>query len=380
MSADRFSPVPIAFFIDKLQIGGAQRHVVDVVTRLDRTEFTPHVITLTGEGPYGPYLTEHSIEILDLEIPHPARTVRTLTKVFDCAGFLKERKIQILNMYLYMPVILGDVAARFAGIPVTIASKRSLDILDSPKRAVAEKFFRRRATAQTAVSEAVRKTLISQGDNPENIYTLYNGFDFNTIRTDVKVREKRDEFNLRGDEWVVGIVANLNKHKGHVTLLKAASAVVQKVPQARFLLVGEGKLRDQLVELAEKLHIQDKIIFAGSRTDVLDLYQIMDIFVLSSLHEGLSNALIEASAHGLPSIATDVGGNPEVIEHRTTGLLVPVEDPDALAEAIIELGTNRQYAKELGLGGKRRIQEVFSIERTILAYKDLYQRLLSELD
>jgi glycosyltransferase involved in cell wall biosynthesis len=176
---------------------------------------------------------------------------------------------------------------------------------------------------------------------------------------------------------LLGLVARLHRQKGLGDLLAAVAWVRERVPDVRLLLIGEGELRDELEAQARALGLSGAVIFAGIRTDVAEIVAALDIFVLPSLWEGTSNAVLEAMAAGLPIVATAVGGTPEVVVDGVTGLLVPPRDPSALAGALVTLLQDADLRHRMGRAGRERVKQYFSLERMVRRTEALYEELLS---
>ena len=186
----------------------------------------------------------------------------------------------------------------------------------------------------------------------------------------------KQELGIDNSDRIIGCVGTLRSVKGHKYLIQAIPLILDKFPHTRLVLVGDGPLRSELERLAEKLKVRERIMFLGYRPDVSELMNIFDIFILPSLSEGLSNVLLEAMAASKPVIATNVGGNPEVVEDGRTGLLVPPKDPKKIAEAVNELLDNKNKRLEMGKAGLERVKEKFSISKTVREYKEVYLEVL----
>jgi glycosyltransferase involved in cell wall biosynthesis len=175
---------------------------------------------------------------------------------------------------------------------------------------------------------------------------------------------------------LVVVFSRLNQMKGIQYFLDAAIILARRFPHVRFLVVGDGESRKELEEYAGRLGLAQRTVFTGFRSDVPELLSEAAVSVLPSLSEGLSNSLLESMASGVPVVATRVGGNPEVIEHEVTGLLVPLLDSAALAAAIGRVLEDKDLAARFAHAGIRRVAELFSMERSVRETEHLYQRLV----
>jgi glycosyltransferase involved in cell wall biosynthesis len=209
------------------------------------------------------------------------------------------------------------------------------------------------------------------------IETLYHGPDPEDLAAASKARDGvREELGIPKDAPVVGSVANLKPHKGHEHLLRAAVVVRRSLPEARFVLVGQGPLERKLRARARALGVEEAVIFTGYREDALQVMQMFDVFVLASVQEGLAIALIEAMALGKPSVVTRVGGLPEVVHDGEEGFVVPPSDPLALARAIITVLQDRGLSDSFSAAARRRA-DTFKIQNAVRRIEDVYTELTS---
>jgi glycosyltransferase involved in cell wall biosynthesis len=187
--------------------------------------------------------------------------------------------------------------------------------------------------------------------------------------------------NLHAELWlphhapIVGNVAALVPHKGQRHLIEAAALVVTRVPDARFVIAGEGELRPALERQIKDHHLEKHVFMTGFRPDVLSVHKAFDIFVMSSVTEGLGTSLLDAMACGKPIVATTAGGMPEVVKDGTTGILVRPRDHEAMADAIVKLLTNEQARREMGAAGQARARVYFSAERMVQDTFEVYRRV-----
>ncbi len=164
--------------------------------------------------------------------------------------------------------------------------------------------------------------------------------------------------------------------KGHSTFVKALPQILSRHPHAQVVIAGDGPLRDELQEQAGALGVAEAVHLLGVRDDVPELLQRLDLFVLPSNSEGLSNALLEAMANRLAVVATSVGGNPEVVDHGVTGLLVPPRDPEAMADACSDLLDNPERLEDMGRRGEERVEEKFTVQRMAVEMGAFYKELV----
>jgi glycosyltransferase involved in cell wall biosynthesis len=217
--------------------------------------------------------------------------------------------------------------------------------------------------------------LVSDGIPHERTVTVHEGVDIEHVRAAPPARV-HEEFWLPHDAPIVGNVAALVPHKGQRYLIEAATLVLRQVPDARFVIAGDGELRPQLERQVKEHRLEKHVILAGFRPDVLSLHRAFDIFVMSSVTEGLGTSLLDAMACGKPIVGTTAGGIPEVVADGVTGLLVPPRDPEALARALVTLLKDRGLRVQFGAAALARVRERFSAERMVQDTLRVYQRVV----
>src|SRR4051812_14206529 len=222
-----------------------------------------------------------------------------------------------------------------------------------------------------AASEAIRQMLVADGVPAERTVTVHEGIDVEHV-LDQPFVDVHQAFFLPHGAPVVGNVAALVPHKGQRHLIEAAHIVVQKLPDVRFVILGEGELREGLERVIKEYHLEKHVFLPGFRTDVLGCLKSFDVFVMSSVTEGLGTSLLDAMACSRPIVATTAGGIPEVVDDGVTGLLVPPRDHTAMAEAIVALIADTHRRQTMGEAGFARVNETFTVERMIAATAGVY--------
>ncbi len=227
-----------------------------------------------------------------------------------------------------------------------------------------------------AASNAIRQMLIGDGIDPNRIVTVYEGIDLHRVQAE-EAANIHAEFWLPTNAPLVGAVAALTQEKGHRYLIDAAALVVREVPDARFVILGEGELRTSLERQIKELHLDKHVLLPGFRADILSFIKSFDVFVMSSLFEGLGTSLLDAMALSKPTVASDTGGIPEVVSHGETGLLVPPRDAKELAAAISKLLKDPERRDRMGRAGLERVKRLFSAEEMVEKTLDVYRNLKS---
>ena len=309
---------------------------------------------------------------------HAARQVRRF------AQYLKEHEIDVLHAHDFYTNIFGMAAAALARVPVRIASRRESAVRPSHQRLV-ERGAYRAADAVIANCEEVRRQLIAEGVPARKVRTIYNGLDPARVQAPHAGRKEiLASLNLPEGRFVT-IMANMRAHvwnpepfcfKDHPTFLRAAQLVHQQLPEAGFIIAGEGELLAATQELARSLGIADRTFFIGRCKDIGPVLSISDVCVLSSSSEGFSNAILEYMAAGRPVVSTDVGGAREAVVQGETGYLVPAGDYKQLAEHVASLLLNPEHARAMGEAGRRVANEKFSCSKQVQNVESLYGELL----
>lgn len=289
-------------------------------------------------------------------------------------AILRSRKIQLLHTHGYKADIYGYLASRRMGIPVVATCHlwtrqtraiRVYEFLDS--------LFLRRFDAVVAVSDLIGEEVRRAGIAPEKLTTIDNGIDLSSFES--AAPSLPGELGTQG-RMLIGTVGRLVSQKGIRYFLMAAQQVLQKHPDLRFAVVGDGPDRSDLEQLAGKLGIAGSVFFTGSRADMPQVYASLDIFVLASLDEGMPMAVLEALASGRPVIATEVGAVAKLVVPGETGILLQPADTSGLAQAILSLVDDRGLREHLGRNGKARVYEQFSSRVMSGKYLQIYERLL----
>ncbi len=366
--------IRVLHLITELDAGGAQTALLRLLEQTKDSRIQPRVVCLYNENKVvAQQIRQLGISVTGLGMSQSWR-VDALWRLYR---LLRAEPVDILHCWMFHADILGRLVGRIVGVPAVITSRRSMEV-GGARREQIKRWTAWLDDRVVAVCEMARTAEISRtGVAPEKVRTIYNGIDSAPYHVPAaRGLQMRQALTIPGDALVVGTVGRLHPVKGHRYLLQAWPTVRQQIPQARLLIVGDGELRDELQRQAHDLGIADRVIFTGTRSDIPDLLATMDLFVLSSLWEGMPNVVLEAMAAGVPVLATAVGGTTEVIVDPTHGALIPPQDPAALATAIIQLLTDSEVRKRMGCAGRERVQEAFSMQRTVAATIALYEELL----
>jgi glycosyltransferase involved in cell wall biosynthesis len=370
--------VRMALFAPFLITGGTQRHLQEVVRLLDRRRFTVTVYTLRAGGEVQAELRSEGVEVRPLAIGSSLLSPKTVAAVVGVARRLRRERIDVVHGYQWRPALVGAIAGRLAGVPLLLASKRSLTG-DDPSARRAWRWIGRLVDTILVNADALRAEAIADGVEARWAL-LRNGIDVARFRALGESTEAKRVMGLDPTRPVVGTVGRLETRKGHDRLLEAlgvlSASANGSAPQ--LLLVGDGPLRESLERRARELGVEHTVHFAGRLEDVRPALAAMDVFVLPSREEGMSNALLEAMAAARPVVATDVGGNGEIVREGHTGLLVPADDGDALATALGQLLRDRERAARFGQTGLEDALANFNAGTMVARLQTFYETRLRE--
>lgn len=314
---------------------------------------------------------------------------------FDLAGIkklwalLRLERPAIVHSHGERGMVIANWVAKLAGVPVLITTiHRSITqitywswLLRYGYRAVEDLTLRYATTIIVAVSEAMRTILVqNRNHRPQKVVTIYNGVQLLTPESIAASRQAaktlRCVLNLSDDVYIIGSVGRLDSEKGHITLVQAMPMIIEQVPKACLVLVGDGPELQFLTEMAVSYGVEDRVKFVGHQVDINPWLGLFDLFVLPSLTEAFGLAVAEAMTFSLPVIASEIEGLREIVIHQQSGVLVPPQNPAALALAVRELFQNPQRACQLGKQGYQVVVQKFSIEQMIDQTLWLYESQL----
>ena len=319
----------------------------------------------------GGELRQRAAEGLDL-VPLAPKTEMDLGAAWRLSRVIKQLRPDIVHAHDPHGVAMAALALSMSTLPTKaplVASRR----VDFRLRGTAlSRWKYRQVNCFICASEAIREILISDGVPDSCAVTVHEGIDVGHVAA-APPAKLHEELWLPHEAPLVGNVAALVPHKGQRHLIEAAALVVRQVPDTRFIIAGEGELRPALERQIKEHHLEKHVLLAGFRPDVLSLHKAFDIFVMSSVTEGLGTSLLDAMAAGKPIVATRTGGIPEVVVDGETGLLVPPRDHQAMATAIVRLLKDHQLRMRMGNAGSARVRQKFSAERMVQGTLRVYE-------
>ena len=371
----------VLLMIDDLCLGGAERQLVELAKGLDKERFRAVVVTLYPGQPLETELEgQEGIRLFSLN----RKGKFDFGILLPLVRLLRREKVHVIQPFLSPATFFGLTAAILARVPVEVVTERCGVRRDTKLGENLYRFVEDRLTrfvdVAVANSESGREFLVSRGIEAKKTRVIYNGVNSERVTTsEAEVAALRSSLGIAATAPVIGIVASLTAAKDYPTFLRSARIVLDSRPSARFLIVGDGPLRRELEATAAQLGLADSALFAGHQMRVAPLIGSFDVAVLSSCdYEGCSNYLLEAMGIGRPVVATDIGGNRELVRRGETGLLVPPRDPAALAAAVLTLLDDRALVSRLTDAARARFLAGFSVPIMVRQYEQLYEELLQK--
>lgn len=375
-------PPLIAHIVYALDTGGLENGLVNIINRLPDDQFRHMVICLTNSGKFSQRIEKLDVPVIELN-KSPGHDFKSYKKLFQV---LREYRPDIVHSRNLAALEAQLVTLALPGTK-RIHGEHGRDMNDLDGSNWKYNFFRSLTRPlidqYIAVSQDLNHWLLhTVGVNPEKIRQIYNGVDLAKFASHARAPSTDiPSFLLDDQSLVIGTVGRLTPVKDQQNLLSAAALLIRNNPsiedKLQVIIVGDGALRTSLEQQAQKLGLGGRVWFAGDRDDVPQILQCMDVFVLPSLAEGISNTLLEAMACSLPIVATRVGGTPEIIGHGEQGLLVEAQDTDALADALFRLLEDKGLRKQYGESGRKKVERSFNWESTVSNYAEVYLGVLS---
>lgn len=369
--------IKVLEMIDQPFLGGGQMNILSLISSLDESRFEVSVCS-RGDGPFVDEVKKNNIK----HFPIPFRKKINRKIVQEIVIFLKENRFDILHTHGGVAGLYGRWAAHKSRVPVVIHTLHGIHYLHYRNfflkyfYVFLERIFSRLTHALVFVSDADReKGTKLRLAAEKKMVVIKNGIDYSVFESKIKKVNIQEELGIDSSHPIVGTVARLHRQKGISYLLKAAMKINQAFPGAKILIIGEGPLKKKLEELIHSLGVDQFVLLLGERKDAQQFLAIFDVFVLPSLWEGLPYVLLEAAALAKPVVATDIDGVREMIRNGKTGMLVPSQNSERLAEAVICLLRDENYASVLGEALKKETTRTYTLSRMIREMQDLYLRL-----
>ncbi|MEP7304806.1 MAG: glycosyltransferase [Acidobacteriota bacterium] len=352
--------------------GGTQRLALELVKRLS-DEFRMVVCCLDDAGEWAGELADYQVPVVPLHRPpgfHPSIGARI-------ARLAAVHKATVIHSHHYSPFVYGRIASLLNRRLSHVFTEhgRLSDAPPTAKRRVANAVLTRFPGPVFAVSAAQRAHMLAEGFPPASVGVIHNGIDPGRWPADAERRAARQLLGVEADAFLVGTAARLDTVKDLPTLVTALAHARSRLAAVKLVIIGDGDERAALEALVRERQLQAIVQMLGYRADVRRLLPALDLYVNSSISEGISLTILEAMAAGLPVVATSVGGTPEVVVHDVTGLLVAPRSPGAMANAMVELAGSPERRRAFATAGRTRVEACFTLDRMVADYAREYQRL-----
>jgi glycosyltransferase involved in cell wall biosynthesis len=371
------SPLRVAFLNTSMVVGGQERVLLDVVNGLDRNRFEPHVLLTKEPGPLADRFAK------GVPVHHGLRKFKgdplTLWRMWR--WMRKLRPHVVFTFGAGDKLFYGRLAAALAGVPVIISGLHSTPGPEHRGRSIIG-FWNRRLmflnSAVVTVTDDLRDYLVqNEGFDPGLAHVIPNGVNCEDYQPRPDDPALRSSLGIPEEGPVAAIIAAVRPEKRHDLYIQTAARIVQEIPAARFLVVGDGPAREDFQRLARDSGVENEVLFLGARHDIPHLLGIVDAIVLPSTDvESSPICLLEALAAGVPQVASRIGGIPDIVEDGETGFLVEAGDIDGLVEHILTLFTQQEVRDRMAGASRNRALKVFSVEKMVQAHEALMEELV----
>jgi glycosyltransferase involved in cell wall biosynthesis len=396
MAVTSGGPLRVMLLTSSLEAGGAERQVVELVKTLDPARFDPLVCSLSPEVPLAESLSDRARQLVVV----PKRWRFDATTIYRVAHIMRQERVRLVQSFLFDADMVARLAARRAGVPAVIASERNSDYRRPLLQYACLKLTRRYVDALIANSRAGQRfTVRTLGMAESDVFVIHNGVDVDRFRPREKA-EARRELGMPAQGRVVGMVASFKPQKNHLLFLEVARRVLDRVPDALFLCAGEplrgagagtlslragtGAHRNvddyhrRVGQALEQHRLGDRVRLLGKVEAVEQVYNACDLTVLTSLHEGTPNVLLESMASGVPVVATAVSDNAQIVPEGRVGHVVPSGDAAAMAERVVALLLDDGSRVAMGATAREWVEREFSTRalarKTGAVYEEVLQR------
>ena len=371
-AGSRHQSPKILHVVLSMTVGGAERLVYDMVRHPNFADNRPIICCLDSLGELGGELQNQGFKVyckqrhagLDWQVIPWLRRI------------IVAEQVDIVHAHQYTPLFYAVPAALLASRKKVVYTEHGRFYPDrkSWKRTLFKPLLARGVSHLVAISKATAGAMAEYDNLPlDRIKIIHNGIDSSRMRPTFDKAAKRQELGLDNSSRILVTAARLNTIKNIPMMLRGFKLVVERIPDLYLLIAGQGEEEANLQALAKELAIDGRVKFIGLRFDLAEIYQLAEIFLLTSFSEGISITLLEAMAGGIPAVVTDVGGNPEVVIDGQTGFLVPLGNDALFAERILTLLSSRKTAELMATQSLQRVKEAFSVEGMLQAYQQLYR-------
>jgi len=369
------TPWHVVHVIGALRTGGAEKQLINYLEASDRNDFRHTVLCLTGRGDMA-----NLAAAMDIPIKvHKVRFRNFYRDISDLARWFRQEQVAVIHTHMFFAAMWGRLAGLKAGVPVLVTTEHGKEPWKKWWQIWLDRWLSSKTFRHIAVSEDVRRIRMKRdGVAPGNIQLIPNGVPIPIQVGDPAARARvRSEFGLGENQPIIGSVGRMIEAKAYPVLLEALALARETLPGLHWLQIGDGPDRQTVMDKAKAMGQEGHVSFAGRRTDIGNLLEAMDVWVMSSIREGLPVALLEAMAAEKPIVATRVGGIPDAVEDEVSALLTPENDPRALADSILRLLENRELAGRLALAARGRAVADYGIDAVAEKIEKIYREGLN---
>ena len=360
----------VLYVIGSLSVGGAQKHLYDLIRSLPRDQYKPHVVVFEPGGFYTDKIEALGVRVDSLEIATRSDLISRFPKFLS---LVRELQPDVLHLFLFHSSLYGAMAASLLGRPF-VFSKRSMGLeISAFRRLVYRYLILARADAVTAVSEPVADECVRLGLPRSRVQVIENGIEW---ITDAPRGQLRRAIAAPADAPLVGTVGSMTWRKRQHLLLRAAPLILARRPDVHFVILGDGPLRDELTRERESLHLTEQVHLPGVLFPAPRYLGDLSVFTLMSSEEGTSNALLEAMMLGVPSVASDIPSNRAVLEHEATGLLVDPADATQFADAVLRILDQKTSVQAMAKRARERVSQRYQLGVCVATNAALYDSLV----
>jgi len=356
-----------------MNIGGTEQVIRNLIEGLDESKYASSVLCIDGEvGPWGKELETKGVKHYSLK----RQPGFDLDIVKGVRKTILQGDYDIVHCHQYTPYTYGLLGGLFTSAKIIFTEHgRFYPDYSSWKRKLINPLLEKVTASITSISAATKEALINyENFSRKRIDVIYNGIA--DISGEASLHLK-NELGIPEDHLIFGTISRLDPIKNHKMMINAFVELINSEPKAILLLVGDGPIRSELEAQVEQLALQDKVVFTGFKPNPKDYLSIMDVFLLPSFSEGTSMTLLEAMSFSKPSIATAVGGTPEILEKGKTGILIENDDQKGFVQAMLELAIDRKKCAYLGANARQAYEQRFTISNMVDEFQGLYQRVLT---
>ncbi len=361
---------PILYLTTDSQIGGTEKNILVLLKYLDKKHYSPSLWTLKGDGPLLKESQKLGIPGFSLQLERGK-----VFRLFRLYLFLLRKRPKIIHTFLYQPNLLGRLFGKLTRAPLIINSLRSTDDWRKPWHWFIDRITSPFSTLIISNSQAGRGVLLNKGFKKGKLMVIESGVE--VFSSKINKEEARKNLRFSKDTLLIGSLGNLKKAKGYPYLISAFSFLLKDFPGSYLLISGDGKSREKkkLKKLVKTLGIEENVSFLGFQKDIKTFLPALDIFVLSSLWEGMPLSLLEAMSFSLPVVATKVGGVGEIVREGEEGFLVPPGDVHSLVSAVASLLKNPLLRERMGRASRERVEKDFSLQKMVTRTFSVYKRI-----